>query len=166
MRLDPPLRTDGSPDWVARRIAGFPQRGRMPTVRATVAPPPRILIVEDDPALRATLAEVLEERGYDVASVGDGRQALEALAAIPAPSAILLDLAMPVMDGWAFRAAQRRDPRLAGIPTIVLSASLDADGRSLDMLAAADALAKPFDLDRLLGALRRACAPARLATIH
>ena len=121
---------------------------------------PRILLVEDDPALRATLSEVLEERGYDVACAADGRQALEALGKLPAPTVILLDLAMPVMDGWEFREAQRRDPRYAAIPTIVLSASLAADGRALDALAATDALAKPFDLDRLLAALRRACTPA------
>jgi CheY-like chemotaxis protein len=122
-----------------------------------VALHPRILLVEDDPALRATLAEVLEERGYEVHTAGNGRQALDTLDHAPTPSAILLDLAMPVMDGWAFRAAQQRDPRLAHIPTIVLSASLHADGRHFDGPAPAAALAKPFDLNRLLDALRRAC---------
>jgi CheY-like chemotaxis protein len=122
-----------------------------------VAPHPRILLVEDDPALRATLAEVLEERGYEVDCAGNGRQALDTLDRAPTPSAILLDLAMPVMDGWAFRAAQQRDPRLARIPTIVLSASLHADGREFDGPEPAAALAKPFDLNRLLDALRRCC---------
>lgn len=119
----------------------------------------RILLVEDDPALRATLAEVLEERGYEVHCAGNGRQALDALGHAPVPAAILLDLAMPVMDGWAFRRAQQRDPRLAAIPTIVLSASLGVDGRQFDGPAPAAALAKPFDLNRLLDALRRACEP-------
>ncbi len=124
-----------------------------------MAPQARILLVEDDSALRATLAEVLEERGYEVHCAGNGRQALEALGHAPAPNAILLDLAMPVMDGWAFRAAQQRDPRLAAIPTIVLSASLGLDGRRFDGPAPAAAFTKPFDLDRLLEALRRACEP-------
>jgi CheY-like chemotaxis protein len=124
-----------------------------------VAPNPRILLVEDDPALRATLAEVLEERGYQVDTAGNGRQALDTLDRTPTPSAILLDLAMPVMDGWAFRAAQQRDPRLARIPTIVLSASLHSDGRRFDGPAPVAALAKPFDLSRLLDALRRCCEP-------
>ena len=115
---------------------------------------PRILLVDDDDALREALAEFLEERGYEVSCAGDGREALALLAAPPAPNAILLDLAMPVMDGWAFRAAQRRDPRWASIPTIILSASLD-DGRSLDLLAPALALQKPFDLRRLVDALAR-----------
>jgi CheY-like chemotaxis protein len=129
----------------------------MATVRADMATNPRILLVEDDPALRDTLSEVLAERGYEVTCAGDGREALEALDRRPAPAVILLDLAMPVMDGWAFRAAQRRDPALARIPTIVLSASLGPDPRSLDDLAPVAALKKPFDLDRLLDALRRAC---------
>jgi CheY-like chemotaxis protein len=129
-----------------------------------VALHPRILLVEDDPALRATLAEVLEERGYEVHTAGNGRQALDTLDHAPPPSAILLDLAMPVMDGWAFRAAQQRDPRLAHIPTIVLSASLHAgDGRHFDGPAPAAAFAKPFDLVRLLDALRRACEPVASA---
>jgi CheY-like chemotaxis protein len=131
----------------------------MPNVRATVAPNPRILLVEDDPALRSTLAEVLEERGYHVDCAANGLMALEALGHKPVPSAILLDLAMPVMDGWEFRAEQQRDPRLADIPTIVLSASLGADGRRFEGPAPAAALAKPFDLHRLLDALQRACEP-------
>jgi CheY-like chemotaxis protein len=136
----------------------------MASVAAAVAPHPRILLVEDDPALRATLAEVLEERGYEVACAGNGRQALDALIRAPAPSAILLDLAMPVMDGWAFRSAQQRDPRLADIPTIVLSASLGVDGRRFDGPAPVATLAKPFDLNRLLDALRRVCEPLGAAS--
>jgi CheY-like chemotaxis protein len=128
------------------------------SVQASVATHPRILLVEDDPALRDALAEVLAERGYEVACAGDGREALEALGRRPTPAVILLDLAMPVMDGWAFRDAQLGDPAIAGIPTIVLSASLK-DGHSLEALAPTAALTKPFDLDRLLDALRRACEP-------
>jgi CheY-like chemotaxis protein len=135
----------------------------VPTVQPAVAPNPRILLVEDDPALRATLAEVLEERGYDVDTAGNGRQALDALDRTPTPNAILLDLAMPVMDGWAFRTAQQSDPRLARIPTIVLSASIHTDGRRFEGPEPAAALAKPFDLSRLLDALRRCCQPAAAA---
>ena len=115
---------------------------------------PRILLVDDDPALRDTLAELLAHRGYEVACAGDGREALAELDAHPAPCLILLDLSMPVMDGRTFLEVKRRDPRLAPIPTIVLSASL---GRGVDDLAAAAALAKPFDLDRLIATIRRVC---------
>jgi CheY-like chemotaxis protein len=118
----------------------------------------RILLVEDDPGLRDTLAEVLVERGYEVTCAPDGRAALAELDEQPPPSVILLDLAMPVMDGWTFRAEQRRDPRYASIPTIVLSASLGVDPRAVDGLDAAATLAKPFDLDRLLEAVARVSA--------
>lgn len=128
----------------------------MISVQATVASHPRILLVEDDIALRATLAEVLEERGFEVACACDGRDALRELATHPAPNVILLDLAMPVMDGWAFRAAQRDDPRLADIPTVVLSASIGVD-QSVERLGAAASLAKPFSLDRLVETIHRVC---------
>ena len=118
----------------------------------------RILLVEDDSALRSALAELLEERGFEVACAGDGREALDTLCGRPVPSLILLDLAMPVMDGWTFRAEQRRDPRIASIPTIVLSASLPADQHALDGLEPAAALSKPFDIDRLLETVHRLCA--------
>ncbi len=133
----------------------------MISVRATVASQTRILLVEDDIALRATLAEVLSERGFDVACACDGREALAELASHPAPNLILLDLAMPVMDGWAFRAVQRLDPRYAEIPTVILSASMS----SLEGLAPAAALTKPFDLDRLVDTIHRICDDRPLAAV-
>jgi CheY-like chemotaxis protein len=126
------------------------------SVRAVMAQAARILLVEDDPGLRDTLAEVLSARGYEVTCAPDGRAALAELGvARPPPSVILLDLAMPVMDGWTFRAVQQRDPRLASIPTIVLSASLGDDPRDVEKLAADAMLPKPFDLNRLVEALER-----------
>jgi CheY-like chemotaxis protein len=130
----------------------------MLNVRPSMASTARILLVEDDPALRTALAEVLADAGYDVACANDGRDALSQLGACAAPSVILLDLAMPVMDGWSFRAAQRRDPRLASIPTVVLSGSLGADPRALEELEPAAALTKPFELDRLIETVQRLCA--------
>jgi CheY-like chemotaxis protein len=120
----------------------------------------RILLVEDDPALRNALAELLEEKGYEVACAEHGADALAQLDEDPAPSVILLDLAMPVMDGWSFRTVQRQDPRLAGIPTVVLSASLASDPRALEGLEADAALAKPFTLERLIETVQRFCAAA------
>jgi CheY-like chemotaxis protein len=116
----------------------------------------RILVVEDDPALRTTLTEVLADAGYDVASATDGKDALAQLGGRAPPSIILLDLAMPVMDGWAFREAQKRDPRIASIPTVILSGSLSEPG-ALDGLGADAALAKPFELARLIETLKRFC---------
>jgi len=129
----------------------------MYSIRAAVASFARILVVEDDAALRCALSELLRENGYEVACATDGRDALAQLGTRPAPSVILLDLVMPVMDGWAFRAEQRRDPRLAAIPTIVISASLAADPRRLKELEPAATLAKPFEIERLIATVRRLC---------
>src|SRR6266508_5826940 len=137
---------------------GFPCRVWMQSLRAAVASFARILIVEDDPAVRAALSELLRERGYEVACATDGKDALAQLGTRPAPSLILLDLAMPVMDGWSFRAEQRRDPKLAGIPTVVLSATPAADAHALDGFEPDAALSKPFDFDRLVETVHRLCA--------
>lgn len=117
----------------------------------------RILLVEDDLDVRGTLAELLEEHGYEVVCAGNGEEALAELSSPAAPSAILLDLAMPVMDGWTFRRRQRSDPRLAAIPTVVISANVPSDAREVLGLGAAAVLAKPFDLERLVETLHRVC---------
>lgn len=117
----------------------------------------RILVVEDDQAVRESLAEVLSDDGFEVTCAANGREALERLHAA-APALILLDLAMPVMDGWAFRAAQRRDPSVAGIPVVVLSASHGSDIPGATALGVEAFLPKPIDLQRLLGTLRRLAA--------
>jgi CheY-like chemotaxis protein len=87
-------------------------------------PDPRpILLVEDDDDIRDALQDALARRGYRVLEAGDGRQALEILrTAEVMPALILLDLTMPVMNGWEFMAAQAEDPALASIPVVVLSA--------------------------------------------
>lgn len=105
-----------------------------------------ILVVEDEKDIREGVAEALREEGHEVREAGDGLEALQSLRSGPTPHAILLDLMMPRMDGWQFRAAQLGDPRLAGIPVLVVSAHGGA-------LAAARYLAKPFDLGALLAAV-------------
>src|SRR5919206_1695644 len=80
-----------------------------------------VLVVEDDFAIRETLRELLEDEGYRVAWAANGKEALARLHE-RAPRVILLDLMMPVMDGWEFRVAQQRDPALASIPVVVISA--------------------------------------------
>ena len=138
------------------RVSGFPPGERVRNVRVAVPENARILVVDDDVDLRRSLAEVLSELGYSVSCARNGEEALRQLQAGGVPSAILLDLAMPVMDGWTFRERMRRDPRLAGIPTVVISASLSPDVKSCE----ADAfLAKPFDLERLVETLGRLAPP-------
>ncbi len=89
------------------------------------APPdkPRILVVEDDLSTREALSMLLSAEGYGVSTAADGVAALEQLRDGQRPGLILLDLMMPLMDGWQFRHEQLRDPSLANIPVIVCSAS-------------------------------------------
>ncbi len=119
--------------------------------------PARILVVEDDSDLRSSLAEVLQDEGYEVSCATDGEDALRQLEDAPNPSAILLDLTMPRMDGWTFRSLQRQDPRLARIPTVVISAAYGNDPRNVASLAPDAFLSKPFDLGNLIDALKRVC---------
>ncbi len=113
-----------------------------------------LLVVDDDPDVREALAEVLRDAGYAVAWACDGADAMRALRGGLRPAAILLDLMMPGMDGFQFRTEQRRDPELAGIPVIVLTAdrSIDRDARAL---GAAGHLSKPARLDDVLEVVSR-----------
>jgi two-component system response regulator MprA len=109
----------------------------------------RLLIIDDEPQLRATVCEALVLEGYEVMEASNGAEALTMLAGSQ-PDAIVLDLSMPVMDGWEFRRAQLASyPK---IPVIVLSA-LDPTNERLGELHADVVIAKPFDLDTLYGAV-------------
>lgn len=114
-----------------------------------------VLIVEDDADLREMMAQLLSLEGYNATTVANGREALDYLHnGHDAPHVILLDLMMPVMDGWEFRRQQRSDPAVADVPVIVLSA-LD-QSRAADVDAEAF-LKKPLDFDRLLQLVRQYC---------
>ncbi|WP_206607061.1 MULTISPECIES: response regulator [Sandaracinus] len=111
-----------------------------------------VLYVEDDTDVRDVMASMLEREHYVVRTAGDGREALEMLRGGLQPDVILLDLMMPVMDGWEFRAAQLRDPKLAAIPTVLVSAVRPLAGPARS-LGAAGYLEKPFRRDDLLRAV-------------
>ncbi len=115
-----------------------------------------ILVVEDDADARETLALVLEGEGFEVAMAADGAEALRYLRECPLPCLILLDLMMPGMNGWEFRRQQRRDPELAAIPVLVVSAVADQPGAA-PALDAADVLRKPLDLQVLLEKVDTLC---------
>lgn len=122
------------------------QAGRGIDIPVSVA---RVLIVDDESDIRQAVAEVLAEEGHQVVAAGDGEEALAQIRAFH-PELVLLDLMMPVMNGWEFRAAQKGDPDISQIPVVILSAmgregAIDADGY----------IQKPFDLDMLLTAVRR-----------
>ena len=118
--------------------------------------PRTILIVDDDPSLRESLAELLAEEGYAAACAEDGRSALALLQSQQPPCLILLDLLMPVMDGWEFRNRQRQLAGLAEIPVVVTTA-LSAEYRRENRLGAAAYLNKPLDVPQLLQLVAEFC---------
>src|SRR5438270_3817025 len=103
----------------------------------------QVLVVDDDEGIRDLVAMALSAVGYEVVSVRDGAAALECLATLH-PAVILLDMLMPMMDGWAFAHAYERLPAPRA-PVIVMTAAHDAATRAAEIKAAAY-LAKPFDL--------------------
>jgi CheY-like chemotaxis protein len=108
-----------------------------------------LLVVEDDEDHRATLCEILEEEGYCVETAGHGRDALDRLSgAGPLPDLILVDMLMPVMDGWAFMAELKKNPVLASIPVLATSGGGDRVLSSAPV--AAGYLVKPLSRARLL----------------
>ena len=114
----------------------------------------RILIVDDEDANVALLERILRGAGYhDIVSTTDPRLVQELFAVLD-PDLVLLDLMMPVMDGWEFRREQQRDPQLAGVPVIVLSA---LDQTRVGDVGEVAFLKKPLDFDRLLELVRRYC---------
>ena len=123
---------------------------------------PSVLIVEDDADLREIELQLLEFHGWPAYAASDGIEGLKALRE-HRPSLILLDLAMPRMNGVQFRTAQRQlpDRRLANVPVVVVSAVHDAP-RYKSTLNAADVLMKPFDPDRLLRAVESHVRPVSL----
>jgi CheY-like chemotaxis protein len=115
-----------------------------------------ILLIEDDEATREVVALLLSSEGCQVTTAANGRLALEQLRNGFRPQLIILDLMMPVMDGWEFRAQQRRDPALADIPVLVLSASGNVRYKAA-LLGAIECLDKPIDPAVLLDTVRRLC---------
>ena len=106
-----------------------------------------LLVVEDDADIRETLDGLLSMEGFHVIGCSNGREALDWLHASPKPDVILLDLMMPVMDGWQFRVVQKQDPELSAIPVVALSADATAKAAAID----ADAyLKKPVEYETLL----------------
>jgi CheY-like chemotaxis protein len=111
----------------------------------------RILLVEDDVDVRDAVAETLADAGYEVSTASNGQAALEILrSGTTLPGLILLDLMMPVMDGWAFRDEQRRDPAISSLPVVALTAHGDVSALAVDGY-----LRKPIEPDELLDTLAR-----------
>ena len=122
----------------------------------------RILVVDDDEALRETLAEVLDSEGYEVAAVGDGAAALERLDGHPT-DLVILDVMLPRMDAYAFRMAQLRDDADGGDPPVIVLSAVPDVAEAATRLEAAAWIAKPFRLDDLLRRVRETLDQARAA---
>ena len=114
----------------------------------------QVLVVEDDPDLRKSICTVLDDAGYTSRPAENGEVALER-AREERPCVILLDLMMPIMNGWEFRSEQLRDPNLSSIPVVIMT----ADGRAADKARTlhADYLRKPIHLDALLELVNDYC---------
>jgi CheY-like chemotaxis protein len=117
-----------------------------------MAPMAPVLLVDDDAAVRRSMARFLTFEGFVVVEANNGLEALTYLRSGAGASVILLDLRMPVMDGWTFRREQRLDPELNRIPVVVLSG---ADAGRFPELEAAEAFEKPVRMAQVVGAVRR-----------
>jgi PAS domain S-box-containing protein len=116
--------------------------------------PPLVLIVDDDDDVRTFLRELLEEEGYAVATAGNGLEALEFTErARRQPACVLLDLMMPIMNGWDVMAAWREQGKLPGLPVVVFTAAVHAKGPP----GARRYLRKPADAVELMSTIREAC---------
>jgi DNA-binding response OmpR family regulator len=115
-----------------------------------------VLVVEDDPAIRALLQDVLRDSGYTVAIAETGDQALEQMREQP-PDLVLLDLMLPGMDGWTFLRTRERDRQLATVPILVISAVGPTGTGHAQELGAPVFLHKPFDVSELLAEVNRLC---------
>jgi CheY-like chemotaxis protein len=113
----------------------------------------RILVVDDDAELCELMVALLTKEGFDTEVATNGEDALAKARAHP-PALILLDMVMPVMDGWTFRAHQRYDPVLAPIPVVLVTAVPTARLRNVGAVAA---LQKPFASQQLVSTVRANC---------
>ena len=113
----------------------------------------RILVVDDEPALRDALCEVLESEGYTAIASPQGEHALQTLrSSAPLPDVIILDMLMPGIDGYQFRKLQKKDPTLASIPVVAATAVGCVADIDADVI-----LHKPFDIDVLLRVVDHFC---------
>jgi CheY-like chemotaxis protein len=115
---------------------------------------PRLLLVEDNEESRDGLSRHLQRRGFEVRTAADGRQGLEAARAEP-PDLVLMDMSLPVLDGWEATRQLKADPRTRHVPVIALTAHAMAGDREKALAAGCDEYdTKPVEFARLLGKIR------------
>ena len=131
--------------------------GRRRAVQERAPERPRVvMIIDDDASIRDDYADLLREEGYEVLTAANGLDALDQLKRAEQPSLILLDLKMPVMDGWSFHTRLSRDPKLGKIPVVLLSGATDVLEEA-SRLSADDFLLKPVPVKELLGTVEQYC---------
>jgi CheY-like chemotaxis protein len=113
-----------------------------------------VLLIDDDKDIRETVATILEEEGFNVATAVHGEEAFARLREDSPPRLILLDLVMPVMDGELFLSRLHDIPRLASVPVVIISGSGNVE-KAAASLKVAGALPKPIELEQLLGTVAR-----------
>jgi CheY-like chemotaxis protein len=122
----------------------------VPVRRTTSA---RVLVVEDDHDTRVSLRTLLEDEGFDVTTATNGRDALEALrSASSLPGIVILDLRMPIMDGWRLAEVLKSDPALASLPVVAVTAD-----RATPPPNVVEVLRKPIKVGRLLQLVEQYC---------
>jgi CheY-like chemotaxis protein len=116
-----------------------------------------IVLVDDDPDIREALTDVLEDRGFQVRTASNGREALGLLRRLsPPPSVILLDLMMPILDGYGFLEEHRKDPTLAAIPVAIITAGHGVDHARIGLIT--PIVPKPINVPKLCRTLDDLCA--------
>jgi CheY-like chemotaxis protein len=123
-----------------------------------------ILVVDDDESHRTLIRDALEGMGYEIAEAANGREALEQLEQRVLPSAVLLDLRMPVMSGWGLLDALKKLPRAQHVPVIIISAY--GFEWEAELVGASGYVSKPVDLDRVKATIQRIAGPPEVAVLH
>jgi DNA-binding response OmpR family regulator len=117
----------------------------------------KVLVIEDDSFIRDSLKELLESEGFAVECAEDGQKGIDLLRkAETLPNLILLDLMMPVKDGFAFRQEQISDPDFASIPVVVMTADSQIESKGME-IGAKNYIKKPVDIDNVVEVVKRSC---------
>jgi CheY-like chemotaxis protein len=124
--------------------------------------PGRVLVIDDDDGVRASMRRHLERAGFEVVAAADGPAGLDLLRSDSSIRVVLLDMYMPGMDGWGVRSAQLADPQLAHVPAIILTGA-PLPALVHEQLRAADYLLKPVGHEHLISVVSNYCEPAQHA---
>jgi CheY-like chemotaxis protein len=131
---------------------------------STIAAPLPVLLVEDDADIRNSVTGALSLAGFRVSTATNGSEALERLRAGEAPGLLLVDLMMPVMDGWTFCAELQKDERLRHFPVVLLSAAWHLHSERTNGSGAVGHLSKPLNFAKLFEVVQRFCGPGTIAS--